>query len=59
MVKIITAVRMGAGAAFLAFVAAEPAFAGQAVPGPILGLGAPAFALFAGGYYLIRKRRRG
>ena len=45
-------------AAVAAVVAIEPAFAGQtAVPGPLLGAGAPALGLFAAGYYLIRKRR--
>jgi lipopolysaccharide export LptBFGC system permease protein LptF len=46
-------------AAFTIAAFATPAFAGTPVPGPLLGVGAPALALFAGGYYLIRKRRRG
>ena len=38
--------------------AASPAIAGVLpVPAPILGAGLPALALFAGGYYLIRRRR--
>ncbi len=47
--------------AIVALVATDPSLAGeiQPVPGPLLGLGAPALALFAGGYYLIRKRRGG
>jgi LPXTG-motif cell wall-anchored protein len=38
--------------------AADPAWAGNAGPGPVLGAGAPALALIAGGYWLIRRRRR-
>lgn len=38
--------------------AADPAFAGFPVPGPVLGAGLPALAVIAGGYYLIRRRRR-
>lgn len=38
-------------------VAADPAWAGNAGPGPVLGAGAPALALIAGGYWLIRRRR--
>jgi hypothetical protein len=41
----------------LATIAASPVQAGTTVPGPLLGAGAPALALFAGAYYLIRKRR--
>ena len=41
-----------------ALAAVEPAAAGVTpVPGPVIGAGLPALALFAGGYYLIRKRR--
>ncbi len=40
-------------------VIADPAVAGVApVPGPLIGAGLPALALFAGGYMLIRRRRR-
>ncbi|HEX8655030.1 MAG TPA: hypothetical protein VF693_07395 [Allosphingosinicella sp.] len=53
---------IASGAAFFAsavFLAADPALAGFPVPGPVLGAGLPALALIAGGYYLIRRRRRG
>ena len=40
-----------------AVAAADPAIAGTPVPGPILGVGAPVLAVFAVGYYLIRKSR--
>jgi LPXTG-motif cell wall-anchored protein len=51
-------VRGAALVAISAVVAVEPAFAGVTpVPGPLLAAGAPALALLAGGYYLIRKRR--
>jgi hypothetical protein len=43
----------------ISFLTASPALAGSAVPGPLLAAGAPALALFAGGYYLIRRRRQG
>ena len=33
----------------------EPAFALQAVPGPVAGIGLPAFALIGGAYWLGRK----
>jgi lipopolysaccharide export LptBFGC system permease protein LptF len=39
--------------------AADPAWAGVAVPGPALGAGLPALALFGAGYWLIRRYRRG
>ena len=36
----------------------EPALAGPpAVPAPVLGAGAPALAILAGGYWLVRKFR--
>ena len=36
----------------------EPALAGEpGVPAPLLGAGAPALAILAGGYWLIRKFR--
>ena len=41
-----------------AILAAEPALAGTAIPGPLIGAGVPALALFAGGYWLIRRMRR-
>jgi hypothetical protein len=56
-VKIPHAVRRLGAAILFATVAAEPALASTPVPGPLLGAGAPALALFAVGYYLIRKRR--
>lgn len=41
--------------------ATAPALAGLAVatPGPALGAGLPALAVFGAGYWLIRRRRRG
>jgi hypothetical protein len=40
--------------------AAGPAWAGALpVPGPELGAGLPALALFGAGYWLIRRRRHG
>lgn len=48
-----------AALAGISFLTASPAFAGSPVPGPLLAAGAPALAIFAGGYYLIRRRRRG
>jgi hypothetical protein len=48
-----------ATATLAAFAAASPAFAGiTPVPAPLLGAGIPALAAFAGGYMLIRRRRR-
>ena len=41
-----------------ALVTATPALAGTVVPGPVLGAGAPALAVIAGGYWLIRRYRR-
>ena len=46
-------------AAGVSMIAATPAFAGAPVPGPVLGAGAPALAVIAGTYYLIRRYRRG
>jgi hypothetical protein len=44
----------------VAAVATDPAWAGlPPVPGPALGAGLPALALFGAGYWLIRRRRRG
>ena len=38
----------------------DPALAGVApVPGPLIGAGVPALALFAAGYMWIRRRRHG
>ncbi len=48
-----------AAAAGAIIFAAGPALAGNVTPGPLLGAGAPVLAVFAGGYYLIQKRRRG
>ena len=51
--------RAAAGVLLLATVAVDPAFAGMLpVPGPMIGAGAPALALFGVGYWLIRRRRR-
>jgi hypothetical protein len=51
--------RFAAVAGCAALAAADPAWAGIAAPGPVLGAGAPALAVIAGGYWLIRRRRRG
>jgi hypothetical protein len=40
-------------------VAADPAWAGNPTPGPAIGAGLPALALFGAGYWLIRRRRQG
>ena len=41
-------------------VATDAAWAGiTPVPGPALGAGLPALALFGAGYWLIRRRRQG
>ena len=40
-------------------VAADPAWAGLPIPGPAIGAGLPALALFGAGYWLIRRRRQG
>jgi hypothetical protein len=40
-------------------IASSPAIAGVTTPGPVLGAGAPALAVIAGGYWLIRRFRRG
>jgi len=57
MVSVVNAARGAALVTVSAIVAFEPAFAGiTPVPGPLLAAGAPALALLAGGYYLIRKR---
>jgi hypothetical protein len=51
------AARAVAAAAITVFVAVDPALAGSPVPGPLLGVGAPALVVFGAGYYLIRRRR--
>jgi hypothetical protein len=44
--------------AVAAAAAADPAWAGiTPVPGPAIGAGLPALALFGAGYWLIRRRR--
>jgi hypothetical protein len=59
MVKLDRILRAGVLTGIAAFLAAEPALAGaQPVPGPLLGAGLPALAVFAAGYYVIRRRRR-
>ncbi|MFL6856542.1 MAG: hypothetical protein ACJ8DZ_08585 [Allosphingosinicella sp.] len=53
-------VRFPAAAALFATVATDAAFAGVIpTPGPAIGAGAPALAVFAAGYWLIRRRKRG
>ena len=52
--------RFGGAAALFLTVATDPAFAGfLPAPGPMIGAGAPALAVFGVGYWLIRRRRRG
>jgi hypothetical protein len=59
MVKLDRMLRAGALVGIAAFLAAEPALAGKVpVPGPVLGAGLPALAVFAAGYYMVRKLRR-
>jgi hypothetical protein len=57
MVKLL---RHAAAAALFATVATDAALAGiNPAPGPMIGAGAPALAVFAAGYWLIRRRKRG
>jgi hypothetical protein len=52
-------VAYAATVALTALAAASPAFAGiTPAPAPLIGAGIPALAVFAGGYALIRRRRR-
>lgn len=56
------AVRGVAALAVALIAAVEPALAGMptpAVPAPIVGAGLPALIAFAGGYWAVRKRRKG
>ena len=54
-----TFLRLAAGAALASLADVEPALAGApAVPGPVIGAGLPALALFGAGYWLIRRRRK-
>jgi hypothetical protein len=51
--------RFTAAVGLAAFAAAGPALAGNVpVPGPVIGAGLPALALFGAGYWLIRRRPR-
>jgi len=51
--------RVAAGVLLVTMTAVDPAFAGiTPVPGPMIGAGVPALALFGVGYWLIRRRRR-
>ena len=49
------------GAALVILSPAAPAMAGiiTPTPGPMIGAGVPALALFGAGYWLIRRRKRG
>ena len=52
-------VRLATATALAAFAAVDPALAGiTPVPGPVIGAGLPALALFGAGYWLIRRRRK-
>ena len=57
MPKLFALLRVAAGAALVSLVATDPALAGMTVPGPIIGAGLPALALFGAGYWLVRRRR--
>ena len=54
-------IRAGAAGLLFAIVATDAASAGLILPtpGPMIGAGAPALALFGAGYWLLRRRRRG
>jgi hypothetical protein len=52
-------IAIASGMTVAAIFAAPPAIAGTFVPGPVLGAGAPALVGIAGGYWLIRRLRRG
>lgn len=57
--RLISSASHGAIAVVVAVLAADPALAGVTpVPGPALGVGLPALALFGAGYWLIRRRRQ-
>ena len=58
MNKFRSAAAQGAAVLAAAMAITGPAIAGVAVPGPVLGAGAPALLAIAGGYYLIRRYRR-
>jgi hypothetical protein len=49
------------GVALLVLAPAAPAVAGIIfpTPGPMIGAGVPALAVFGAGYWLIRRRKRG
>lgn len=62
MASFIPAIRCVAAVGVGLIAAVEPALAGisaPAVPAPIVGAGVPALIAFAGGYWAIRKRRKG
>jgi len=49
------------GLGLVVLLSATPALAGivTPAPGPMIGAGVPALAVFGAGYWLIRRRRRG
>jgi hypothetical protein len=49
--------RFASAVLLVALGVAAPAVAGVPVPGPMIGAGLPALALFGVGYWLIRRRR--
>jgi hypothetical protein len=51
--------RFSAAGALFTMVATQAAVAGLPTPGPAIGAGAPALAVFAIGYWLIRRRKQG
>ena len=52
-----TIFRFASATLLVALGAAGPAIAGVTAPGPMIGAGLPALALFGAGYWLIRRRR--
>jgi LPXTG-motif cell wall-anchored protein len=59
MRKLFGLVQAAAGATIVSLLAVDPALAGNTpVPGPVIGAGLPALALFGAGYWLIRRRRK-
>ena len=59
MRKLTGLLQIAAGTALVSLVAIDPALAGVTpVPGPVIGAGLPALALFGAGYWLLRRRRR-
>ena len=58
MTRVKQAAERVAAFTIVAFALAAPAFAGEPVPGPVVGAGIPALVIIGAGYWLIRKRRQ-